>query len=96
MTTDRKHPRLRLPARPEDVFIAMGGPVQDPVEAWASNEIDAADDRRWLAEHPQADERHRMATTREMAAYGLPPGCSVVVQRGPMGSQFRLIYPPAK
>jgi len=76
--------------------MVLGGEIKDLVAACAVHETDAADDRRWLAEHPEAKTRHRLATSREATAYGLPPGCTVVVRRGPMGSQIRMIFPPEK
>ncbi|NLF67445.1 MAG: hypothetical protein GX575_00175 [Candidatus Anammoximicrobium sp.] len=96
MSNRRKHRPRRRPARPEDAFMVLSGQIKNIATACEVHQTDAADDRRWLAAHPEADARHRMATAREMAAYGLPPGCTVVVQRGPLGSQVRLIYPPQK
>lgn len=96
MTRKRKQIHQRRPARPEDAFMLLGGEIKDPVAARAVHEIDAADDRRWLAEHPNEEARHRAATIRELMAYGLPPSCRVVVARGPVGSQIRMIFPPEK
>ncbi len=89
-----KQSNQNQPTRPEDAFMVVGGGVKDSDAARQVQEIDAADDRKWLAEHPEAEMRRRMATSREEAAYGLPPGCTVLVRRGPMGSQIRSIHPP--
>ena len=96
MSNKRNRRARRRPARPEDAFVVLHGKIKDLAAAREVHETDAADDRRWLAEHPEADARHRMATAREMVACGLPPGCTVVVCRGPMGSQIRMIFPPQK
>ena len=94
MASKRRH--HRRPARPEDAFMLLQGQIKNIAAACKVHETDAADDHRWLAEHPEADARHRMATAREMAAYGLPVGCTVLIRRGPMGSQIRMIFPPKK
>ena len=96
MSKKHKPHRKRRPPRPEDAFAVLHGDVKDLATACAVHEIDAADDRRWLATHPKAEARHRPATSREVTAYGLPPGCSVVIRRGPEGSQIRMIFPPKK
>jgi len=76
--------------------VLLRGRIKDLAVACEVHETDAADDGRWLASHPEADARHRLATAREVAAYGLPVGCTVVVQRGPLGSQIRMVFPPKK
>ena len=95
MKQNRKHKR-RHHANWVEKSLVVCGEVKDPVAARAVHEIDAADDRRWLAEHPNEEARHRAATIRELMAYGLPPSCRVVVARGPVGSQIRMIFPPEK
>ncbi len=82
--------------RPVNANLIADGGVVDFAAALEVNEIDTAADRAWLAEHPEADERLRPVSSREIAAYGLPPGCFVVVKRGPLGSQFSMICQPRK
>ena len=47
------------------------GPVDDPGMARASCELDAAADKRWFREHPNAKVRERPASPLEVAALGL-------------------------
>jgi hypothetical protein len=76
-----------------DVHL-MSGPIADPRQASRSAAIDAADDRKWLAEHPLAEYRVRPASYRELAATGMPRGSEVITIRGPYGSQLRaMLYP---
>lgn len=94
MPAKRTNRRQRRRMKAKDDIVVLRGFVRDLVAAHHSQEFDAADDKRWLAAHPLADARHRLPTCREVAAYGLPPGCTVVVGRGPMGTQIRMFYPP--
>lgn len=78
----------------EDASMILKGSVVDFNTAMAVQEIDAADDHHRLAEHSEMEMGHRVTTSREEAAYGLPPGCFVIVKRGPAGSQIRMVFPP--
>lgn len=78
----------------KDAFLVLREQLRDLFAASEAHELDAADDKKWFAAHPLSDARHRLPTSREMAAYGLPPGCTAVVARGPMGTQIRMFYPP--
>jgi|GEM_PF-1618272 len=70
------------------------GPITDARQASASARIDAPADRKWLAEHPKAEYRIRPASSRELAASGMPIGSQVHVFRGLYGSQTRAIAYP--
>jgi len=87
--------RRHRPARVER-SVMFRGSVRDPAAARAVREVEVLDDYHWLLEHPEAKERHRPATMRELLAYGLPPGSHVVVVRGPAGTQFHMMCPPKK
>jgi len=78
-----------------DVHLHLGpGTVQDRMAAEDSCQIDAAKDREWLRQHPNANQRERVASVREMLAFNLPAGSTVVVKRGPNGSQMRIFFRP--
>ena len=87
-----KKRRERRRAARGHVFL---GPVDDPGMARASCELDAAADKRWFREHPNAKVRERPASPLEVAALGLAPGTTVRVQRRPDGSQVRRFIDPA-
>jgi hypothetical protein len=71
------------------------GPVDDPGMARASCELDAAADKRWFREHPNAEVRERPASPLEVVAMALAPGTTVQVHRLPDGTQMRFFVGPA-
>ncbi len=74
-----------------DLHINLGPQAANPDSpaTAAMCAIDAAADRKWLAEHPEADKRVRPSSIREMTALNLPAGSVTVTTRGPHGSQIR-------
>ena len=78
-----------------DLHLHLGpASINDQAASEASCHIDAAADRRWFQQHPELNERERRASSREIAANCCPPGSTVLVIRGPMGSQIRMILDP--
>lgn len=77
--------RKRKQPSPEDTHLVFGE-LAEVDSALESVQIDAVDDRKWLQEHPDQKDRRRLPSTREIIAFNLPPGISVVVFRGPDGS----------
>ena len=82
--------------KPNDFQIYLGTGLADRAAANKSAKIDAAADRAWLAAHPQATERQRLASSRELKAFNLSVGTMVDVSRGPYGSQVRTFLDPPK
>ena len=76
--------------------LVLAGDVKDLAAARAASETDVIDDFYWLADHPQAEERRRPASPREVKAYGLAPGSHIVATRGPAGNVLHMIFPPKK
>jgi hypothetical protein len=72
----------------------FGRPLLHRRAAELAAEIDAAADRDWLAAHPEAKERRRLPSVREVLAWGLPAGTIVIVRRLPEGAQARHFIPP--
>ncbi len=93
MSKRAKPNRRRRPARVERSLTFLGS-VRDPAAARAVCDAEVLEDYHWLLDHPEANERRRPASSRELAAYGLPPGSQVIVVRGPAGTQFHMMRPP--
>ncbi len=78
-----------------DVHINAGPqPVTSPRAVAAMCEIDAAADREWLEQNPEAYQRVRPSSFREIVALGLPVGSTTVTTRGKYGSQIRMFVDP--
>lgn len=80
-----------------DLHLSLGPQVAAPDSpaTAAMCAIDAAADRKWLNEHPEATERVRPSSVREIVAANLPAGSITVTRRGPHGSQIRAFYDPS-
>jgi hypothetical protein len=89
----RHHNQPDRDPRPEDTHLAFGE-MRDPAAWLESIKVDAADDRRWLQAHPEAEFRKRSISVREIRATGDPPDTIVMISRGPDGSQIRSFHPP--
>ena len=63
--------------------------------ALAACRIDAPADRLWLRNNPKKKRRKRAASPRERAAFGLPSGTTVIVERLANGAQARIFVDPA-
>ena len=78
-----------------DLHLHLGPTsIKDQAASEASCLIDAAADRRWFQQHPELNKRERPCSPREIAANGCPQGSTVLVIRGPEGSQIRMILDP--
>ncbi|HEX3655205.1 MAG TPA: hypothetical protein VHV55_05345 [Pirellulales bacterium] len=92
----KKNQRKPQHSRPDPDVHLLFGDVADRGMAQLSIQIDAATDREWFRQHPDAQEFERPATVREVAATGHPPGTRVRVVRGQLGSQFRVFLLPKR
>lgn len=92
MKSRKSSQRKRRP-RPEDRHLAFGQ-IVDPVALKQSVATDAIADREWLAANPDVVERVRPASLAERQACGAPLGTTVLVRRGPAGSQIRVLLAP--
>lgn len=73
-----------------DIHLYIGSqPAVNQIAIAATCKKDAAADKKWLAEHPEAKQRIRPSSVREMLALNLPAGSMTIASRGPYGSQFR-------
>ena len=82
------------PPRNGDDHLLIGPSPIDLTAADESCAIDAAADRQWFIDNPEAMVRERPATIRELNASGLMPGTLAVIFRGPLGRQFRILIDP--
>jgi hypothetical protein len=64
--------------------------VLDPHQAALSYLTDLVADRQWFDDHPGVRKRRRLASPREVAAFGLPGDTVVVVSPRPPGYLSRL------
>ena len=90
----RRRKRHQAHAKP-NLHITIGN-IFDSKLAQRSAQLDAAADREWFRRHPDVQRFVRLATIRELVAHGCPPGTKVQVQRGPLGSQFRVFLTPER
>lgn len=78
-----------------NLHLHSGPKINDTTMATLSCEIDAALDREWLNNHPDAPWRERPASVRERKAFGLAVGMRAVIFRGPNGRQIRMFHEPS-
>lgn len=87
--------KKRRKNRKRDLHLHLGPVgIKDHTAAAASCAVDTAADRDWFAAHPDENERERPCSSREIVAFGLPPGSTTVVFRGPFGRQTRAFVGP--